>query len=84
MQESFVSVLAADGWKNTQKTLVVAVLAAEFCKIPHLYFRFKNRSAGMNSDISVVAVYIHLFNCIPHRIGSHDSYNYTIMKIASA
>jgi hypothetical protein len=70
--------------KIKKKSLVVVALAAEFYKIPHLYFRFKNRDAGMNSDFSVAGVYIHLFNCIPHRIGSHDPHNYTIMKIASA
>ena len=56
MQESFVCVLAADGWKNTQKTPVAVVLADEFCKILHLYFHFKNRSTGMHSYLNVAAV----------------------------
>ena len=36
----------------------------------------------MNSDLNVAAVYIQLFNCIPHLIGSHDLDNYINMKIA--
>jgi len=81
VQESFVFVLAVDGWKKYKKTPVAVVLAAVFCKILHLYFHFKNRNTEMNSDLNVAAMYIQC-NCIPHWIGSHDFYNYTIMKTA--
>jgi hypothetical protein len=37
----------------------------------------------MNLDLHSAAVWIQLFDCIPHLIGSNDFYGYTNMKIVS-